>query len=673
MTNTTTENNPHLVELNEKLQNEINDRIKIEKELKRKNRELELILKTSRYINSSLDLNEVFQRIAIAIMDHLNSYGCTIYLLSEDGKKLFPQFVIDPVYEKEIMATPLDISSSFTGKVVKAKVSMMFNDAGLNKNGFQIPGTSEEAEERIIAAPFIFNDEVLGAICLNRIGPYFSKNDLNLLDTFANYVTTTVKNAQNYHNFQHEILERTSAEKAKEESEKQFMDLRSNVPVGLFRATSKGEFLSVNPAMVSMFGFDSEQEFLSTSANKLFIDVETRNKLISILEKENNVRNFEINLQKKNGDNLWCLLNVNTVCDDSGKWIYQDGIVTDVSREKLTEKNLAKTQFRLAIILDNVPNIILYETGGSKEFVSTNIYEMLGYPAKDFINDKDKFSTLIHPDDKKYIHQKYLDWEKSGKQGMLTSWFRVKKADDTYIWIEDRMLEITGKDNIKYHAGVNIDITNLKNAEEQLKESYGTLQRILEETVEGLVQTVEMRDPYTAGHQRRVSDLASAIALEMGFPEEEINGIKLAALVHDIGKINIPAEILSKPGKLSTTEFNLIKMHPQTGHDILKSIEFPWPIATIVLQHQERYDGSSYPNGLKGEEILIKARILAVADVIEAMSSHRPYRPSLGIDFALEEIEKNRDILYDPEVSDICLNLFREKGYKFPKAPADIN
>jgi transcriptional regulator with GAF, ATPase, and Fis domain len=127
------------------------------------------------------------------------------------------------------MATHLDISSSFTGKVVKAKVSMMFNDAGLNKNGFQIPGTSEEAEERIIAAPFIFNDEVLGAICLNRIGPYFSKNDLNLLDTFANYVTTTVKNAQNYHNFQHEILERTSAEKAKEESERQFMDLRSNL------------------------------------------------------------------------------------------------------------------------------------------------------------------------------------------------------------------------------------------------------------------------------------------------------------------------------------------------------------------------------------------------------------------------------------------------------------
>jgi len=672
MTNTTTENSPHLVELNEKLQNEINDRIKIEEELQRKNHELQLILKTSRYINSSLDLNEVFQRIAIGIMNHLNSYGCAIYLLSDNEKELLPQFVIDPIYEKEIMATPLDINSSFTGKVVKAKKSMMFNDAGPNENGFQIPGTAEEEEERIIASPFIYNNEVLGAICLNKIGPYFSENDLNLLDTFANYVTTTIKNAQNYQKFQHEALERNSAEKAKEESDRKFMSLRSNVPVGLFRATPGGEFISANPAIVSMFGFDSEQEFLSTSVSELFTDKENRDQLISILEKENSVSNYEIKLQKKNGEKIWCLLNINIIRDNSGIWKYQDGIITDISKEKLASKNLAKTQLRLETILDNVPNIILYETGGAKEFVSNNIEEMLGYPAEDFINDKNKFNSLIHPDDKEYINQKYSEWEKAGKEGLLTSWFRVRKADGSYIWIEDRMLEFTDKYNVKYHAGVNIDITNLKKAEEQLKESYSTLQRILEETVEGLVQAVEMRDPYTAGHQRRVSDLASAIAKEMNFSEEKINGLKLAALVHDIGKINIPAEILSKPGKLTEPEFNLIKMHPQTGYDILKSIEFPWPIAEIVLQHQERYDGSSYPNGLKGEDIHIKARILAVADVIEAMSSHRPYRPSLGIDCALEEIEKNRDILYDPRVADVCLTLFREKGYKFPKNTSDI-
>ncbi len=666
------ENNPYLEELNNKLQQEINDRIKIEKELQRKNQELQLILKTSRYINSSLDLNEIFLRLAEAVMDHLNSYGCAIYLISDDGDKLLPQFVIDPDFKKEIMATPLDIESSFTGKVVKAKESMMFNDAGPNENGYQIPGTTEEEEERILAAPFIFKNEVLGAICLNKIGPYFSENDLNLLDTFANYVTPSIKNAQNYQNFQNEVLVRNSAEKAKEESDRKFKKLSSNVPVGVFRVTPTGKFLSANPAMISMFGFSSEEEFLSTPAIELYSDKSNRELLLASIKKDNNVRDFEVELKKKNGEKLWCLLSVNSISDDVGNWLYQDGIITDITKEKKAEKTLAKTQFRLETILDNVPNIILYETGGTQEFVSSNIYEMLGYPAKDFIEDSSKFFSLIHPEDREYIDQKYSEWENTGKEGLLTSWFRVKRADGEYIWIEDRMLEIIDKNNVKYHAGVNIDITNLKNAEEKLKESYSTLQRILEETVEGLVQAVEMRDPYTAGHQRRVADLASAIGTEMGFPEEKINGLKLAALVHDIGKINIPAEILSKPGRLTAPEFNLIKMHPQTGYDILKSIEFPWPIAEIVLQHQERYDGSSYPNGLKGNEIHIKARILAVADVIEAMSSHRPYRPSLGIDFALDEIEKNKNILYDPEIADICLMLFREKGYKFPKAPADL-
>jgi PAS domain S-box-containing protein/putative nucleotidyltransferase with HDIG domain len=666
------EEHPHLEELNNKLQNEINDRIKIENELQRKNHELQLILKTSRYINSSLDLNEVFQRLAETVMDHLKSYGCAIYLISDDKTKLLPQFVIDPDFANEIMATPLDIDSSFTGKVVKAKKSMMFNDAGPNENGFQIPGTTEEEEERILAAPFIFKNEVLGAICLNKIGSFYSENDLDLLDTLANYVTTSIKNAQNYQNFQSEVIVRNSAEKAKEESDRKFRKLRSDVPVGVFRITPTGKFLSANPAMISMFGFSSEEELLSTPATELYTDKRNREMLLTLIKKENGVRDYEVELQKRDGEKIWCLLNVNSICDDVGNWLYQDGIITDITKERIVAKNLAKTQFRLETILENVPNIIMYETGGTQEYVSANIYEMLGYPAEDFIEDNNKFYSLIHPDDKEYIDQKYSEWEKTGKKGLLTSWFRVRRADGEYIWIEDRMLEFTDKNNVKYHAGVNIDITNLKNAEEQLKESYGTLQRILEETVEGLVHAVEMRDPYTAGHQRRVADLASAIATEMEFPEEKINGIKLAALVHDIGKINIPAEILSKPGRLTAPEFNLIKMHPQTGYDILKSIEFPWPIAEIVLQHQERYDGSAYPNGLKGKEIHIKARILAVADVIEAMSSHRPYRPSLGIDSALEEIEKNRNILYDPEIADICLTLFREKGYKFPKAPADL-
>jgi putative nucleotidyltransferase with HDIG domain len=180
-----------------------------------------------------------------------------------------------------------------------------------------------------------------------------------------------------------------------------------------------------------------------------------------------------------------------------------------------------------------------------------------------------------------------------------------------------------------------------------------------------MILTVETRDAYTAGHQQRVTDLARAIAKEMGLSEHQIDGIRMAASIHDVGKIGVPAEILNKPVRLSNIEFNLIKIHPVVGYNILKQIQFPWPVARIVLQHHERMNGSGYPHGLSGEDILLGARILGVADVVEAMVSHRPYRPALGIDKTLEEISKNRSTLYDPQVVDVCIRLFREKRFKF--------
>ena len=192
------------------------------------------------------------------------------------------------------------------------------------------------------------------------------------------------------------------------------------------------------------------------------------------------------------------------------------------------------------------------------------------------------------------------------------------------------------------------------------------LKESLEQSIQTIADTVEARDPYTAGHQRRVSELATAIAQEMGLPEEQVNGIHLAAIIHDLGKIHVPAEILAKPGKLSDIEYMLIKTHPRDGYDILKSVKFPWPIADIVLQHHERLDGSGYPQGLKGEQILLEAKIMAVADVVESMMSHRPYRPGLGIDAALEEIALKKGKLFDPAVVEVCIRLFREQGYVIP-------
>jgi len=198
-----------------------------------------------------------------------------------------------------------------------------------------------------------------------------------------------------------------------------------------------------------------------------------------------------------------------------------------------------------------------------------------------------------------------------------------------------------------------------------LEKSEKRLQKTMEETINTIGNIVEAKDPYTAGHQHKVSLLAVHIAKELNLPKDKTEGIRIASLVHDIGKISIPAEILNKPTKLSEIEYSLIKGHSQIGNDILKSIDFSYPIAQIVLQHHERLNGSGYPNKLKGDKIMIEAKIIGVADVVEAMSSFRPYRPALGIKAALEEIAQNRGILYDPEVVDACLKLFKEKGFKF--------
>jgi len=202
-------------------------------------------------------------------------------------------------------------------------------------------------------------------------------------------------------------------------------------------------------------------------------------------------------------------------------------------------------------------------------------------------------------------------------------------------------------------------------AEDDLEQSLEKLRKTLAAVIEALENAVEVRDPYTAGHQRRVADLGRSIAILMGLSGDEVDGIRIGGILHDIGKIYVPTDILMKPRSLTPLEFDLIKLHPQVGYDVLKAIDFPWPVPKIILQHHERMDGSGYPQGLQGDQILVEAKILGVADVVEAMASHRPYRPALGIEKALEEISQKKGILYAPDVVEACLNLFQYQNYMF--------
>lgn len=253
--------------------------------------------------------------------------------------------------------------------------------------------------------------------------------------------------------------------------------------------------------------------------------------------------------------------------------------------------------------------------------------------------------------------------------GLLTVISKEMEAEDTLkrhydlleVTIQERTAELT-----ILNKQLKEEIEERKLTQKKLRDSYYQLLQNLDEIVHAMSLTVEQRDPYTAGHQKRTTDLAIAIAEEMGLLEHETKGLQMAGLIHDMGKISIPGEILSKPGRLNEAEIQLIKRHPQVAYDILHQIEFPWPVDQIVLQHHEKIDGSGYPAGLTGSEILLQAKILCVADVVETIETHRPYRPGLGRDVALEEIRKNRGILYDSDIVDICLKLFIEKNFQYP-------
>ncbi len=335
------------------------------------------------------------------------------------------------------------------------------------------------------------------------------------------------------------------------------------------------------------------------------------------------------------------------------------------------EKALVENERRYRLLAENISDVIwTMDQDMRLTYISPSITNLTGYTVDERINlSLDKVLTPASLELVSKVLKEELAIEASGLQdpsrARVMELEKVRKNGST-LWTEVKVSFIRSRENSSIaFVGITRDITERRQAKEELEQSYEKLKNVLDGTINALASVVEMRDPYTAGHQQRVAKLSCIIARELGFSEDYIQKIRIAAIIHDIGKINIPSEILSKPSKLIKIEFDMIKTHPQAGQSILMQIEFPWPIAQIVLQHHERMDGSGYPQGLKGEDILFEARIIAVADVVEAMASHRPYRPAKKIEDALEEISLNRGILYDPQVVDAALKLLTRKGFTF--------
>jgi len=351
--------------------------------------------------------------------------------------------------------------------------------------------------------------------------------------------------------------------------------------------------------------------------------------------------------------------------DTQGMPLRATGTCQDVTERKRMETALQESETEFGILAEAVPQMVwITRADGWNIYFNQHWMDYTGLTLEESLGDG--WNKPFHPDDRQ---RSWDAWQRATKTiGVYSIEARLRRADGAFRWWLVRGVPLRGANGeILKWFGTCTDIQDLKKAELEIARYVEQLQTAVMSTVEVATTLSGMRDPYTAGHERRVAEIAVVIGAELGFDARRQEGLRVAGHLHDVGKITIPSEILSKPGRISAVEYQLIQGHARAGYDVLKGVEFPWPVAQVALQHHERMDGSGYPQGLKGEAILFEARIMAVADVVESMSSHRPYRPALGVEAALAEIERGRGALYDPVVADACLKLFREKAYAIPE------
>jgi len=456
----------------------------------------------------------------------------------------------------------------------------------------------------------------------------------------------------------------TERKQAEEELKASFLATEASMNA-IFAADLKGIITYANTSASKMWGYKCTEEMIGTNAIEYWTE-STQGKageMIGTLLKEGNVATSGVLIGKRlDGTEFVVESNSVIMKDENGKPVGLIGSFSDITDRKKAEQRVKERIKELEILYS------LDKIAGKKGFTLDKLYqELVGilpqgcqYPeiaCARIVIGESEFRT------NNFAESAWMQSAPVKVSGTVVGKIEVgyleempKEGEGSFLKEEKQLI-----DSIAERLG---QITQRRQAEDALQQTLKSLRKAVSSTIQVIVSTLEARDPYTAGHQIRVADLTRAIATEMNFSKDRIEGVFMAASIHDIGKLSVPAEILSKPGKLTETEFSLIKEHSKKSYEILKNVESPWPLAEIVYQHHERMDGSGYPRNLKGDAILMEARIMAVADVVEAMASHRPYRPALGVDAALEEIEDNKGTLYDAHVVDVCLRLFREKGYQ---------
>ena len=503
-----------------------------------------------------------------------------------------------------------------------------------------------------IALPLIENGKVFGLLMIHSEGmEIFDHEEVSLLTELVNDLS-------------YGILSLRAREERKRNREMlRFMQFSiDRATDAVFWIDSEAKFFYVNQAACRITGF-SRDELLSMS----IFQVDLRFSKEAWSENWRQIKRlgsltYETYYRRKEGYEF--PVEVTGDYLEYNEKEYCCAFVRDISERKKVVEALRESEEKFRSLVESTSDFF-WEIDRNERYiyVSPKITSLLGYYPEEILG-KTPFDLMPKIEAERISKQFQVITAQKAPFDSLEN--ILVHRDGYHIMVETSGLPIFDEQGVfRGYRGIDRDVTERKRAESELTLSLDKLSHSIESAIEAMALTVEMKDPYTAGHQRRVAILACAIAKEMNLPDKVVDGLRLAAVVHDIGKIYVPAEILSKPGKITEIEFSLIKTHPKVGFDVLKTIEFPWPIAQIVLQHHERLNGKGYPAGLSAEEILLEAKILSVADVVEAMSSHRPYRPALGRRLALEEIAQQSGLAYDSEVVDACLRLFKERGFSF--------
>jgi len=469
----------------------------------------------------------------------------------------------------------------------------------------------------------------------------------------------------------HDITEHRQAEDALKASEEQYRLLSEHTTDTVWLMDMDLKIIYHSPSVEKLRGFTAQEimamplEQHVTPESLKFVS-EIVLKEIPMVEADpeyNPILTLELEYTCKDGTTVWAESKFSVIRDESGKPVSILGEARDITERRQASETLQKSEQLYRSLFENMLNgfaycMMIFEQGQPHDFIYLSVNAAFEKQTG-LTNVTGKKVSEVIPgvqDSDPHIFEIYGRVALTGVPEHFETYLSALK-----IWLSISVF----CPRQGYFVAVFDNITERKLAEEKLTKSYENLQKTLHDAINTMVKIVELRDPYTAGHQQNVADLAIAIAREMKLEDARIDQLRMAAVIHDIGKMYVPSDILSKPGKLSDIEFSLIKSHSQGGYEIVKSMDLPCSIANTVLQHHERLDGSGYPNQLKGEDTLLEAKILAVADVIEAMASHRPYRSALGIDKALEEISRNKGKLYDPDVVNACLDLFNSCRFTF--------